>query len=272
MTNYIVDYIQHLNNRGCSPRTTRTYEKTLNRFVDYCQVTSPGTISRATITKFRERLAHLSPKSTNANLSIIRSFLVFLSSRDITSLSPNKIELARIPFRLPNLPDPATFKLLPATNLRDQAIVAVLSTSGIRVSELTSLFRQQFTPPTTKFTILGKGYKQRLVFITQAASDILQAYLATRTDADPNVFVSAGIRPTRLTTRTVQRIITRLSPPDTHITPHTLRHIFATKLMNGGMPLRSIQTILGHSSIATTQIYMHVSNPKMADEYNQVVL
>lgn len=175
------------------------------------------------------------------------------------------------------------FAIIPADSLigrRDRAIVALLYSSGLRVSELTNLDRTHINLQRGEFSVRGKGQKDRVVYIDQAAAELIRSYQAARTDTLPPLFVSYGGYQTvdhsgdfkRLTPRSVQRIISRyalLAGITKHVSPHTLRHSFATDLLMNGADLRSVQTLLGHSNISTTQIYTHVTDPHLKDVHHK---
>lgn len=313
--------------RGHSPLTISNYQHYLDRFLQFCQqknISSPGAFSQDLIHEYRlwlNRLSDspaapegLSKTTQNYHLIALRSFLRYLSKQDIESLAPEKIELADTPDRTITFLEPDELdRLLSApvpTKLlgsRDAAILMVLFSTGLRVAELTGLNRDQVNLKTDELTVVGKGGKARLVFLSEMARDALANYLKRRKDRDPALFVrhgkravaatsaqkSGGRRATlspvevgdyrvkvsgqavselRLTPRTIQRIVKQYAKKagitkDIH--PHTIRHSFATDLLGNGADIRSVQQLLGHSSITTTQIYTHVTNKQLRDVHRK---
>jgi site-specific recombinase XerD len=219
----------------------------------------------------------------NYHLIAVRSFLKYLMKRDKPVISPEKIDLPKaesrsIKFlereqveRLLSMPE-----ISAAEGLRDKAILEVLFSTGLRVSELTGLNRDQINFERREFGVIGKGRRARVVFLSPKAADWLQRYLDTRTDSHPPLFIRySGKTPDptdklgetyRLTPRSVQRLVekyVRKARLPVKITPHGLRHSFATDLLAGGADLRAIQEMLGHKNVSTTQIYTHITNPQL---------
>ncbi len=167
--------------------------------------------------------------------------------------------------RLLNMPD----------NARDKAILEVLFSTGLRVSELTKLNRDQINFDRREFGVIGKGRRARIVFLSETAVGWLKKYLDSREDADVALFIrSAGKKdaPARLTPRSVQRLVEKYVKKarlPVKITPHGLRHSFATDLLTGGADLRAIQEMLGHKNVSTTQIYTHITNPQLKEIHNK---
>ncbi len=216
----------------------------------------------------------------------IRSFLKYLSKRDIKSLSAEKIEVGKNPsYEIEFLDGDEVDRLLRAAasndlkTLRDRAILELLFSAGLRVSELVGINRDQINLARQEFSVRGKGDKLRLVFISDTAKEFLEKYLNKRTDMDNAVFVrfsnkkiTENQETKRLTPRSVQRIVKFYAAKagivkDVH--PHTLRHSFATDLLTNGADIRSVQTMLGHSSITTTQIYTHITNVQLKDTHKK---
>ena len=163
-------------------------------------------------------------------------------------------------------------------SLRDRAILELLFSTGLRVSELANLKIEQVNLKREEFTVRGKGGKLRIVYISSTAKDALQAYLAKRRDASPYLFVchdraqKGRAQHAGLTPRSIQRLVEHYAVQagiTKHITPHTLRHTFATDLLMGGADIRSVQSMLGHASITTTQIYTHITNQQMKEVHRK---
>lgn len=290
--------------RGHSPLTIQNYAHYLARLLEYCQdrYTSPADLDLEVIHNYRLWLNRLpvnpnavkqpntsptdvlSKTTQNYHLIALRSFLKYLTKQDVPCLPPDRIELADTPEReivFMEIDELARLLAAPdSTNLlgaRDQAILALLFSTGLRVAELTALDRRQVNLKTDELTVVGKGGKARLVFISPDARDALGNYLKRRKDRDEALFVRHGKKATsgksagkelRLTPRTIQRIVKKYAlkaglTKDIH--PHTLRHSFATDLLDNGADIRSVQQLLGHSSITTTQMYTHVTDKKLRE-------
>ena len=286
-TNFL-EYLEIEQNR--SQKTIQNYDHYLTRLVDFAgEELKVADIDPELIRKWRLWLNRLGTnvadelhKTTqNYHLIALRSFLKFCSKRNIPALAADKIELARtqrkqVTFlnedelgRLFNEPD-----LDKITGLRDRAILELLFSSGLRVSELVGLDRGHVNLKRREFMVRGKGQKDRPIFISPAAADWLARYLEAREDNTRPLFVRYSGRKSidlsgnfhRLTARSVQRLVSRyalLAGITKHVSPHTLRHSFATDLLMNGADLRSVQAMLGHSNIATTQIYTHVTDPHL---------
>lgn len=282
-----LEYLEIEQNR--SQNTIKNYDHYLTRLIDYAGDIAVADIDDALIRKWRLWLNRLGTnvsdemqKNTqNYHLIALRSFLKFCAKRNIAALAPNRIELARthrkqVTFlnvdelvRLFSQPD-----LSKQQGLRDRAILELLFSSGLRVSELVGLDRDHINLKRREFTVRGKGQKDRPVFISQQAADWIHQYLQKRTDTTRPLFIRySGTKKVdltgnfhRLTARSVQRMVSKyalLAGITKHVSPHTLRHSFATDLLMNGADLRSVQALLGHSNIATTQIYTHVTDPHL---------
>lgn len=282
-----LEYLELEQNR--SKRTIDNYSHYLTRLSDFAGEIKLKDIDEELIRKWRlwlNRLGsyksdELSKTTQNYHLIALRSFLRFCNRRGWDVMAADQIELARtkrpqVTFlngdelgRLTSQPD-----LAKPQGPRDRAIMELLFSSGLRVSELAGLNRDHINLSRREFTVRGKGQKDRPVFISQAAADWLKKYLETRQDNAPALFIrysgsqqadlSGNFK--RLTPRSIQRIISRyakLAGITKHVSPHTLRHSFATDLLMNGADLRSVQAMLGHSNIATTQIYTHVTDPHL---------
>lgn len=282
-----LEYLEIEQNR--SQKTIRNYDHYLTRLSDFAGDIHVHDINAELVRKWRlwlNRLGtnvsdELGKTTLNYHLIALRSFLKFCAKYDIPALAAEKIELARtvrkqVTFlqedelvRLFDQPD--TAKL---TGLRDRAILELLFSSGLRVSELVSLDREHINLKRREFMVRGKGQKDRPIFISPAAAEWIAQYLGEREDNTRPLFVRYSGRKTidlsgnyhRLTARSVQRLVSRyalLAGITKHVSPHTLRHSFATDLLMNGADLRSVQAMLGHSNIATTQIYTHVTDPHL---------
>lgn len=282
-----LEYLEIEQNR--SQKTIQNYDHYLTRLLDFAGDIKVSDIDAELIRKWRlwlNRLGtntsdELSRTTTNYHLIALRSFLKFCAKREIPALTTDKVELARtkrkqVTFltedelaRMFDQPDTTT---LPG--LRDRAILELLFSSGLRVSELVGLDKDHINLKRREFMVRGKGQKDRPIFISLEAAEWIQRYLEKREDNAKPLFVRySGTKKVdlsgnfhRLTVRSVQRLVARyalLAGITKHVSPHTLRHSFATDLLMNGADLRSVQAMLGHSNIATTQIYTHVTDPHL---------
>lgn len=294
----IADYLTYLEvERNRSERTVRNYDFYLRRFFDWAKGKTPEQISLDNVRQYRvwlnrlrdERERPMKKNTQNYHLIALRSFLKYLAKRDIKTMAPDKIELARMPERSVAFLEAGELeRLLEAplasaspdgeglVGLRDKAILEMLFSTGLRVSELAGLRKDMVNLKREEFTVRGKGDKPRVVFISNQARFWLEKYLAKRGDVSPFLFVShdrAGSGRDYdggLTPRSVQRIVehhARAAGITKRITPHTVRHTFATDLLRNGADIRSVQTMLGHSSITTTQIYTHITDERLREVY-----
>lgn len=292
----LLDYIEHLEvEGGRSAKTAENYELYLNRFVEFTNDIAVEKITSEVIRKYRLWLnrykndndGELATITQGYHLIALRGFLGYLSKRDIVSLSPNKIELPKVARKqvtflhfdeVTRMLD--TIPLDDETGLRDRAIIELLFSSGLRVSELVNLNRDHVNTKRREFMVRGKGRKDRPVFIGEAAASRVEDYLASRLDNLPPLFLSYSrnnISSTtgdyrRLTSRSIQRMVTkyaRLAGITKHVSPHTMRHSFATDLLMNGADIRSVQSMLGHSNISTTQVYTHVTDEHLRDVYEK---
>ena len=293
----IHDYAEYLEiERGRSNKTSENYIRYLERFIEFAGDVKVEDITSELIRKYRLWLnryegasgGDLALLTQSYHLIALRGFLDYLSKRDIASLAPNKIELPRthrkqVTFlhvdEIDRIRDeiPATDK---PEDMRDRAIVELLFSSGLRVSELVNLDRGHVNTKRREFMVRGKGQKDRPVFISETAAQYVDAYLGQRIDNLPPLFLnysrnnvatmSGSFR--RLSPRSIERIIAKyakLAGITKHVSPHTMRHSFATDLLMNGADIRSVQTMLGHSSISTTQIYTHVTDAHLRDVYEK---
>lgn len=297
MSELIRDYAEYLEiERGRSSKTSENYCRYLERFIEFAGDIKVESIHAELVRKYRlwlnrqstERGDELALITQSYHLIALRGFLDYLSKRDIASLSPNKIELPRthrkqVTFlhidEIERMRDavPGSDSL---TSLRDRAIIELLFSSGLRVSELVGLDRDHVNTKRREFMVRGKGQKDRPVFISDTAAQYITAYLERRDDSLSPLFLnysrnnitttSGAFR--RLTPRSIERIISKyakLAGITKHVSPHTMRHSFATDLLMNGADIRSVQTMLGHSSISTTQIYTHVTDAHLHDVYEK---
>lgn len=271
--------------KGRALKTVENYNRYLARFLVFSKAVSVRDITEEDIRKFRLELnrANLNRRTQNYYLIALRQFLKFLVKRKYEVVSPDSIELARETQRDINLISSVELERLlhapdgeDVKSLRDKAMLEMLFSTGLRVSELCSLSRY-LDWSRDEISVRGKGGKIRPVFISPGAKRAIQAYLKKRTDTDDALFVhfgqgakraeSEGVSQ-RLSQRSVERIVKHYAVKagiDKRVTPHTLRHSFATDLLQNGADLRSVQALLGHANIATTQVYTHVTDKHLKD-------
>ena len=282
--------------RGRSLKTVDNYRRYIERFIGFGKIESASEISTEKIRDFRIHLnrqpgiktrgqsaSTLKKRTQNYHLIALRMFLKYMLKRDIPSLAPEKIELAKTSSRQIDTIDGnelARIMSLSRKNPRNNAIMEMLFSTGLRVSELCSLNRD-LDISKDEFTIRGKGEKLRIVFLSDDAKKSLKDYLSSRTDMDEALFTQQGPRVVkqeeqnislRLTQRSVERIVKQIALEagiSKRVTPHTIRHSFATDLLRNGADMRSVQIMLGHSNIATTQIYTHVTNKELLDVHKK---
>lgn len=292
----ISDFIEHLEvERGRSQKTAENYYLYLQRLIEFAGDEPITTLNAELVRKWRLWLnryesANGEPLSTitqSYHLIALRSFLSYCSKRGIETLTPEKIELPKVRKKQVSfLNGDEVIRLIDAiktqddAGIRDRAIIELLFSSGLRVSELVNLNRDHINLKRGEFTVRGKGQKDRPVFVSPEASEWLAAYLQTRADSYVPLFIRyTGSQPSdargedmRLTPRTIQRIVSkyaRLAGITKHVSPHTMRHSFATDLLMNGADLRSVQSMLGHSNIATTQVYTHVTDPHLKEVHRK---
>lgn len=296
MSELIDDYIEHLEvEGGRSAKTAENYHLYLDRFVEFTGDLKVETITREMVRKYRLWLnryksmdgTELALITQSYHLIALRGFLSYLSSRDIPTLSPEKIILPKVARKqvtflhydeVERLLD--QIPLSDEAGLRDRAIIELLFSSGLRISELINLNRDHINTKRREFMVRGKGQKDRPVFIGKSAAEHVMTYLEARTDSLPPLFISYSRNATetnsgdyrRLTARSVQRMLSkyaRLAGITKHVSPHTLRHSYATDLLMNGADLRSVQSMLGHSNISTTQVYTHVTDEHLREVYEK---
>jgi len=281
LINEYLDYLEIEKNRSSSTR--ENYKRYLDRFVKFSGVKDVKDISEENIRAFRVHLARseadLKKRTQAYHVIAIRNFLKYLTVHDYDVVSPDKIELPKVPTRQIDIikyDDLERLLSAPKGNslraIRDRAILETLFSTGLRVSELCALDRFA-NLDTGELTIRGKGEKLRVVFLSDRARKTLKEYLKKRSDADEAMFISLSHAKVpkilgRINPRTVERLVSkhaRAAGITGKVTPHQLRHQFATDLLSNGADLRSVQELLGHSSITTTQIYTHVTNRELRE-------
>lgn len=292
----IVDFLEYLEvEQNRSQKTAENYHLYLMRFVEFTEDTLVEKITDETIRKWRlwlnrfkdEHGQELSKITQSYHLIALRSFLRYCGKRGFDSLPADHIELPRVTRKQVSFLQQEELERLfahikPNTliGMRDRAIIALLYSSGLRVSELTKLDRGHINLRRREFRVRGKGQKDRLVFIDDGSAELIEHYLNSRTDSLQPLFIRYGGHEAvdqsgdfgRLTPRSIQRIVShyaRMAGITKKVSPHTLRHSFATDLLMNGADLRSVQTLLGHSNIATTQIYTHVTDPHLRDVHTK---
>lgn len=288
-----MDFIEHVEvERGRSHKTAENYHLYLQRLVEFADDIDVRKIDAELVRKWRLWLNRyenevgetLSTITQSYHLIALRSFLGYLSKRSITSLTPEKIELPKVKrAQVTFLSDDEVARVFEAVDLshgmiglRDRAILELLYSSGLRVSELCRLDRSHINLDRGEFMVRGKGQKDRPVFISPEAGEWVAKYMAARLDTAHPLFVryDGGKQvddrgeALRLTPRSVQRLVSnyaKLAGITKQVSPHTFRHSFATDLLMNGADLRSVQSMLGHSSIVTTQVYTHVTDPHLRE-------
>lgn len=293
LSRLITDFLEYLElERNASQKTIQNYDHYLKRFVEFAGDIDPSTIDLKLIRKYRLYLSRYSDPETGKPLKrvtqnyffiALRAFLKYLARQDINTLSAEKVELGETdasPIKV--LDGDSLERLLDAPNtlskdgLRDKALLETLFSTGLRVSELAGLNRDTINVERREFSVVGKGQKERIVFLSDSAVEWLEKYLSFRHDSFKPLFIRFQGKVTledsgekmRLTPRSIQRIIEKYvkrAALTVKATPHTLRHSFATDLLINGADIRSVQEMLGHSNISTTQIYTHITNAHLRD-------
>jgi len=312
-------FLEHLEvEKGRSLKTIENYDRYIKRFLEFAQINFPSRIDDELVRKYRLFLnreeksngGNLDRKTQNYYLIALRVFLKYLAKRNIASLPAERIELAKTPQRdLDLITEEELRRLLDikgdeTKDLRDRAILELLFSTGLRVSELCALNRDSFNEARAgEISIRGKGGKIRVVFISEEAKQAVKNYLDKRTDTEEALFVSDRLMSfatpftarrrekskfsaenyasrakdinlsrlsscSRLTPRSVERMIKQRAIKagiSKKVTPHIIRHCFATDLLSNGADIRSVQALLGHSNIATTQIYTHITDKQLRD-------
>lgn len=265
--------------RGRSLNTVVNYDRYLSRLIEFTKAKSPSELTESKIREFRlwlnrqssgqvcdGRVETLKKRTQNYYLIALRSFLKFMMKRGVKSLAPDAIELAKLPERQVDIITSQELeRLLAAPNgaepedLRDKAMLELLFSTGLRVSELCSLARD-IDLSRDELSVRGKGEKVRVVFVSPESKTAIKTYLSKRKDMDDRLFP--------ITPRSVERLVKKYAIKagiSKKVTPHIIRHSFATDLLQNGADLRSVQAMLGHANIATTQIYTHVTDKHLKD-------
>jgi len=287
-----LEYVEIEKGRGL--KTVENYDRYLKTFFEFSKAKVPHDITDEVVRQFRLMLnrKNLQKNTQNYHLIALRSFLKYLVRENIPSLSPDRIELAKTGERHLDLISHGELERLLAApkgtelkNLRDTAILELLFSTGLRVSELCSLTVDKVDLKRDEFSIRGKGGKVRVVFLTDSAKKAVKEYLEKRGDAGEALFIahsavgqskeakkanskSINVSLEPLTSRSVERIVKHYATKagiSKKVTPHGLRHSFATDLLSNGADLRSVQMMLGHSNISTTQIYTHVTDKQLRE-------
>ncbi|HEU0080427.1 MAG TPA: tyrosine-type recombinase/integrase [Candidatus Paceibacterota bacterium] len=301
LKDYVLPFLDYCEiEKGLSNNTQRNYNQYLSLFVRWLKETGqerlkPHELTAEHIWDYRLYMAreyktpggeYLSKKSQNYYLIALRALLAFLADRDIESLPSSKIKLAKqkseetISFlevsdiqKMLDVPDTKT-----DSGLRDRAIMELFFSSGMRISELAalnadqmSILRDKSKDRTYELSIVGKGKHIRTIFISPHAAEWVRRYLAARKDMSKPLFINHRSKDpdhNRLTNRYIQLMISRcalVAGISKRVTPHTLRHTYATDLLSRGADLRSVQELLGHKNVSTTQVYTHVTNKRLRD-------
>jgi len=301
LSDAIRQFLEHCEvEKNQSKRTLISYQHYLGRFLEFAKNIELSKIELPLIKKYRLYLNRyefrlhetLSIKTQNYHIIALRAFLKFCIKNDWKVLAPEKVDLAKIPDRtVEYLSREELERLFCAVDdgkqigLRNRAILEMLYSTGLRISELTNLNRQHVDLERGEFAIRGKGRKVRIVFLSSRAKEWLKEYLDSRDDNFDPLFLNHGRARNkkkgdldlkgehrRLTEYTIQEMVRTTAYKagiTKHVTPHTLRHTFATELLMNGADIRSVQELLGHSSITTTQIYTHITNKKLKEVHQK---
>ena len=301
----VADFLESLEiEKGRSTKTVENYGLYLSRFIDLItedfegqEMIKPSDITPEVLRRFRLKLNRFSDNQNKERLSTLtqsyhlialRGFFKYLAKRGIKSLDPSLIDLPRAAKKQVTFLHFDEIERLLAeipldteSGLRDRAIIELLFSGGLRVSELCSLNRDSINLERREFMVRGKGKKDRPIFIDKSTAECIEDYLNMRTDTLPALFLNNSANQQipstsgdfrRLTPRSIERIVqkyTRLAGITKHVTPHTMRHSFATDLLMNGADIRSVQSLLGHANISTTQIYTHITDPHLKEVHEK---
>lgn len=285
-------YLEHLEiEKNRSPKTLENYSRYLDRFLNFAKITRAEDLDDERIRMYRLHLNRLADKddqplmkvTQNYHIIALRNFLKYLAKRGVKSVSAEKIELGRAEDRHVTFLEHSELDRLLSSpdgsgldSLRDRAILQMLFSTGLRVSELCLLDRNKIDVKRGELSVMGKGRKIRLVFLSEDAKNHIGKYLDQRTDIDEALFIRipkdkkfSKSSDLRLTPRSIQRIVKKYAIKagimGKNVSPHTLRHSYATDLLRNGADIRSVQAMLGHSSVTTTQIYTHVTDTQLRE-------
>jgi site-specific recombinase XerD len=291
----VTEFLEYLEiEKGRSLGTVKQYDFYLRRFLAWAKISKPSFITQDLVREYRlylnrpkdENDKNLAKNTQNYHLIALRAFLKYLSRRDIKTLAPEQIELAKLLERKVSflegddlerlLKAPLKINAQEIIKTRDKAILETLFSTGLRVSELAGLSREQVNLKKDEFTVRGKGKKLRIVFLSEAAKKWIKDYLNLREDTSPWLLMRhdrAGKNAeNNLSPRSIERLVEKYAKAagiTKHISPHTLRHSFATDLLNANVDTRIVQEMLGHKSITTTQIYTHITNKKLREVHKK---
>lgn len=301
----VADFLESLEiEKGRSTKTVENYGLYLSRFIDLItedfegqEMIKPSDITPEVLRRFRLKLNRFSDNQNKERLSALtqsyhlialRGFFKYLAKRGIKSLDPSLIDLPRAAKKQVTFLHFDEIERLLAeipldteSGLRDRAIIELLFSGGLRVSELCGLNRDSINLERREFMVRGKGKKDRPIFIDKSTAECIEEYLNMRTDTLPALFLNNSANQQipstsgdfrRLTPRSIERIVqkyTRLAGITKHVTPHTMRHSFATDLLMNGADIRSVQSLLGHANISTTQIYTHITDPHLKEVHEK---
>jgi len=298
LSDLIVDFVEHVEvEKGRSSKTAENYRLYLDRVVEFDGDLTPESITTEVVRKYRLWLNRYVSESSGERLGVmtqsyhliaLRGFLRYLARRGIDSLDPSLVDLPKAARKQVTFLHYDEIEMLldsvdvsTEVGMRDRAIIELLFSSGLRVSELVGLNRDHINLERREFMVRGKGSKDRPVFVSKAAAERMREYLAERKDSLVPLFISysrnGGEVNTsgnyrRLTARSVQRMVqryARLAGITKHVSPHTMRHSFATDLLMNGADIRSVQGMLGHANISTTQVYTHITDAHLKDVHEK---
>jgi len=294
--NLKIKYLEYLEiEKNKSPKTVENYGRYLDRFLQFAKISMINQLTEEIIRQYRLHLNRFKDKkgrplkkiTQNYHVIAIRNFLKYLAKVGIKTVSAERIELGKQEEREVSFLQPNELERLfdgpkgsELSDLRDKAMLTTLFSTGMRVSELCSLNRDEIDVKRGELSVRGKGSKIRLVFLSEDARNNINSYLAKRPDADEALFIRipksknfSKDNNLRLTPRSIQRIIKkhsiRAGIVGKKISPHTLRHSFATDLLRNGADIRSVQVMLGHASVTTTQIYTHVTDKQLREVHER---
>ena len=282
LKNQFLEYLEI--EKGRSVKTVENYDRYLTRYLAFSKVSSPTKITEQSVREFRIHLNRqagtsgtMKHKTQNYYMISLRAFLKFLRKRDVERKNPERIELAKVGQRDLDLITADELNRLingpkgdnSLAGLRDSAILELFFSTGLRVSELCALNRD-LDLTRDEFSVRGKGEKIRVVFLSGDAKDAIKAYEKKRGDVEEALFISTSN--TRLTPRSIERIVKSYAIKaciTRKVTPHVIRHSFATDLLENGADLRSVQALLGHANIATTQVYTHITDKHLREVHKK---